>query len=176
MRRRRLGPLSIVVTALAVASCVGQGPAEGPAQGSSGTTAAAATPSPDANRTSDDEPTAAPQGNSPSALAALPADATNAVVAPQATPDLPGPEHLVGLPPGGVESLLGAPGFRRRDPPAEVWRYAGETCRLFVFLYSRPDDADDYRVSHVEVRGASVVKVSDDACFHSLLKERPASG
>ena len=164
------------MTALAVASCVGQGPAEGPAQGSSDTTTARVAPAPDANRTSDDEATAAPRGNSPSALAALPADATNAAVVPQAAPDLPGPGHLVGLPPGGVESLLGAPRFRRRDPPAEVWRYAGESCRLFVFLYARPDDASDYRVSHVEVRGASVVKVSDDACFHSLLKERPASG
>jgi hypothetical protein len=166
--RRRLGTLSITVAALAVTSCIGQGPSD--------TTTAAATPAPGAKQISDDGPTAAPRGNSPSALAALPADATNARVVPHTAPDLPGPGHLVGLPPGDVESLLGAPGFRRRDPPAEVWRYAGESCRLFVFLYARPDDASDYRVSHVEVRGASVVNVSDDACFHSLLKERPASG
>lgn len=168
MKGLPIGTVSALVTAIVLAGCLGQ-------TSSDATTAVAKTTT-ETSRTSADDPTAAAREDVAAAVASLPADATDTVVARQAAPELPGPGHLVGLARGRVESLLGAPGFRRRDPPAEVWRYAGKSCRLFVYLYARPDDAEDYRVAHVEVRGASVVKVSDDACFHSLLKRRPTEG
>jgi hypothetical protein len=166
VNRRRRGPLPALLAALVATACV----ATPPPEAKTAQAAASVAPKSDAGLPAER------RADAPATIAALPPDATDTVLAPAPAPELPGPGHLVGLAGGRVESLLGAPGFRRRDPPAEVWRYSGESCRLFVFLYAPPDDADDYRVAHVEVRGASVVKVSDKACFHSLLKGRRKAG
>jgi hypothetical protein len=160
---QRRAAIAAWVAALAVAGCVG----DGPPQASTGEMAARP-PNPQAS--------AKQSASTSAAIASLPADAIDREVAPPTAPELPGPTHLVGLSDESVETLLGAPTFRRRDPPAEVWRYAGEACRLFVFLYARQDDPSDYRVTHIEIRSASVVKALDNDCFHSLLKGQPRKG
>ena len=91
-------------------------------------------------------------------------------VAAIAIEDLPGPEHLIGLDSDRVAALLGPPGFRRRDNPAEIWQYGDESCILDLFLYKA---GEAYRVTHVEVRGRSVAVVDRKACYLGLLKTRP---
>ncbi len=83
----------------------------------------------------------------------------------------PGPRTLVGLEHHQVKALLGEPSFKRRDDPAQIWQYRDSTCILDVYLY-RPDGGGAYRVVHVEVRGRSVIRVSHEDCFLSLLETR----
>ncbi len=84
--------------------------------------------------------------------------------------ELPGPEDLRGLGAGELETLLGAPDFRRRDSPAEIWQYAGPGCVLDTFLYAGEDGA--LMVKHVEARSRSVTRVEPRDCYHGILAER----
>ena len=45
------------------------------------------------------------------------------------------PASLVGAAPSAISSRLGEPDFRRNEPNAEVWQYAGGDCSLFVYFY-----------------------------------------
>ena len=83
--------------------------------------------------------------------------------------DLPGPDRLIGLSSDAVTAVLGAPEFRRREAPAEMWRYRGKTCFLDFFLYR---DGAALRVAHVEARGHDVAVVGEKACYLGLLVER----
>ena len=47
----------------------------------------------------------------------------------------PGPDQLAGSDSRQVSQILGTPDLVRRDGPAEIWHYAGDSCRLLVFLY-----------------------------------------
>ncbi len=87
----------------------------------------------------------------------------------------PAPRTLLGLEHQQVMALLGEPSFKRRDDPAQIWQYRDSTCILDVFLY-RPEGGGAYRVTHVEVRGYGVIKVSREDCFLRLLKPRDAAG
>ncbi len=81
-------------------------------------------------------------------------------------PDAPGPERLVGLNAAAIQKMLGIPGFKRRDPPAEIWQYRNDGCLLDVFLYLGDGG---YSVTHVEVRGRSVAEVSGTECLLEAL-------
>jgi hypothetical protein len=86
--------------------------------------------------------------------------------------DLPGPDSLIGLTADAVTAALGAPQFRRREAPAEVWHYRTKTCFLDLFLYL---DRAALRVTHVEARGHDVAAVGKKDCYLSLLvKKSPA--
>ncbi len=87
----------------------------------------------------------------------------------------PAPRTLLGLENHQVLALLGEPSFTRRDDPAQIWQYRDSTCVLDVFLY-RPEGGGAYRVTHVEVRGHGVIKVSGEDCFLRLLKPRDDAG
>lgn len=88
---------------------------------------------------------------------------------------VPAPRTLLGLEYHQVMALLGEPSFKRRDDPAQIWQYRDSICILDVFLY-RPEGGGAYRVTHVEVRGHGVTKVSDEDCFLRLLKPRDDAG
>ena len=88
---------------------------------------------------------------------------------------VPAPRTLLGLEHHQVMALLGEPSFKRRDDPAQIWQYRDSTCILDVFLY-RPVGGGAYRVTHVEVRGHGVIKVSQKDCFLRLLKPRNDAG
>ncbi len=88
---------------------------------------------------------------------------------------VPAPRTLLGLEQHQVTALLGEPSFKRRDDPAQIWQYRDSTCVLDVFLY-RPEGGGAYRVTHVEVRGHGVIKVSHEDCFLTLLKPRDDTG
>ncbi|MFQ5617398.1 MAG: hypothetical protein ACE5FR_00360 [Rhodospirillales bacterium] len=113
--------------------------------------------------------TAAPAPGSPPDLAMSP-DVRGRDIVPG--PDrVPAPRTLLGLEHHQVMALLGVPSFKRRDDPAQIWQYRDSTCILDIFLY-RPAGGGAYRVTHVEVRGYGVIKVSQEDCFLSLLKAR----
>lgn len=80
------------------------------------------------------------------------------------------PQKLIGLAPAALEGMLGEPRFVRRDDPAQLWRYAGRSCVLDLFLYV--GEGGGYRVRHFEARSAGDEKISDRACFNALLTER----
>ena len=83
--------------------------------------------------------------------------------------------QLVGLQGSDLALFLGPPSLVRRDPPAEVWQYAGPGCALHVFFYLGPD-AGDYRVVHVEsvYRGES--RPEGDDCLARILKDAKRAG
>jgi hypothetical protein len=77
------------------------------------------------------------------------------------------PARFKGMNADAVVAWLGDPNFRRRDPPAEVWQYYGDSCVLDLFLY---DETDGERVAHAEVRS----RTADDGtgCVARLLAGR----
>ena len=81
--------------------------------------------------------------------------------------------QLKGLTPVQLRQVLGAPGFQRRDAPAEIWQYRGAGCTLDLFLY---DDSAGQKVVHWSVRSPS--RVGDAECFHQLVEQGhgPQSG
>ncbi len=81
------------------------------------------------------------------------------------------PEQLIGLDPGALEALLGAPGLKREDADAQVWQYRGADCVLDAFLYS-DGLAEPYRVTYYEIRGDAGDDRARRRCFRSLLPER----
>ena len=89
---------------------------------------------------------------------------TAPVLVPQ---DLPTPQRLIGMTSNELERLLGEPGFRRRDDPAEIWQYRGTTCLLDIFLYR---EKDGIKVSYVDARGLTIVKVAGEECVLDILK------
>ncbi len=50
-------------------------------------------------------------------------------------PELPARVTLVGTGVAELERMLGRPALRRREPPAEYWRYSFTGCTLDVFLF-----------------------------------------
>ncbi|WP_173981681.1 hypothetical protein [Magnetospirillum sp. SS-4] len=85
------------------------------------------------------------------------------------------PERLKGLHAVQVEGALGAPSFRRRDPPAEIWQYRMGTCTLDLFLYK---ETDGVIVAHYAVRSPPGSGVTERACLDEVLNrgaERPVS-
>lgn len=82
------------------------------------------------------------------------------------------PESLIGLPDDALMRLLGAPGFRRDDPPAQRWQYRTSACLFDVFLFQDTTRANAYAVTHIEARGLDVNRVSSRDCLLSVLKNR----
>ncbi|MDX1539911.1 MAG: hypothetical protein R3349_00770, partial [Geminicoccaceae bacterium] len=46
---------------------------------------------------------------------------------------------FLGLEGETLEARLGTPAFKRRDPPAEFWRYRIGPCALDLILYPHPE-------------------------------------
>ena len=174
--RRSVAAVAAVVIVLAGAACE---PVQPPKVANYSATEAA-----------DAEVPAPPAEQAPEAAAAT---AETPAPAPKTLPDLamspdvrgrdivpgpgqvPAPRTLLGLEHHQVMALLGEPSFKRRDDPAQIWQYRDSTCILDVFLY-RPKGGGAYRVTHVEVRGHGVIKVSDEDCFLRLLKPGDGAG
>ena len=125
------------------------------------------------------EPVAEPQQPTPEVASPEPAQPVEQAVVPMAPPVptvpakvYPAPDNLKGLDREAVVKLLGDPGFKRRDTPAEIWRYRAESCILDVFLY-RDGSGPVFRVTHFETRHrGSAEELSAKECFVTLLKAR----
>ena len=81
------------------------------------------------------------------------------------------PARILGLGPDKLTELLGRPELTRREPPAEIWQYRGETCVFDVFLY---EEAGLVRVTYLEARDESARRVAERGCLNQLLRARLA--
>jgi len=81
--------------------------------------------------------------------------------APTLTP-APRADSLIGLDAYGLRQAFGSPEFQRNEAHAEIWRYAGEGCTLFVYLYE--DESDTMRTSFVEARAEAGGELPVDPC------------
>ena len=86
----------------------------------------------------------------------------------------PEPEVLDGLTAEKVEALLGLPGFKRTDDPAEIWQYRVEDCILDLFMYETLD-ASQRSVAHYETRTKQGDTVNSKECFVRVLKAAETS-
>ncbi len=81
------------------------------------------------------------------------------------------PARILGLGPDRLTELLGRPELTRREPPAEIWQYRGESCVFDVFLYEEGGLA---RVTYLEARDASAQRVAERGCLNQILRARLA--
>jgi hypothetical protein len=80
----------------------------------------------------------------------------------------PGPVPVMLPPPTDAPSLrarYGAPDFVRREGISELWRYDGENCAVFFFLY-REGEVLKLRYSETMPRGMEMA--ADPVCVESL--------
>ena len=93
--------------------------------------------------------------------------------APAALPPAPiindDPQQLMGIDPGTLGAILGAPELIRREAPAEIWQYRNDSCVLDVFLY---DTAGRREVTYVEARDGAAQRMDARACLNTLLRAR----
>lgn len=82
------------------------------------------------------------------------------------------PESLVGVAPDALTARLGVPAFRRQEPAAEVWQYAGEGCSLFVYFYRT--DAGILASSYVDARARAGGPADPAACLAEVVAKRGA--
>ncbi len=71
-------------------------------------------------------------------------------------------DSLIGLDAYGLREAFGSPEFQRNDAHAEIWRYAGEGCTLFVYLYE--DESETMRASFIEARAEAGGELPADPC------------
>jgi hypothetical protein len=82
------------------------------------------------------------------------------------TPATGGPTRLHNLNGTQIVAMLGEPGFKREENPAQIWRYRSEACVLELMLY-RLDR--DLQVRHVEARDDKFKSVAHNACIESIV-------
>ena len=98
--------------------------------------------------------------------------------APKAPPPVPSaippapprgePGQYLNMPVSGLQAAFGKPAFVRKDGATEMWRYDGQTCRAFFFLYGAP-----LMVRHVETLPHGAQNAADMACL-TALRNAPA--
>ncbi len=123
-------------------------------------------------------------GSEPPPEAAPAPTAAGAAPAPQPAPEVPetaalppepaiddDPARLMGLDRAGLAKLLGDPELMRREPPAEIWQYRGESCVFDVFLY---EQAGRQLVTYLEARDGAARRVGARGCLNELLRARMA--
>ncbi|MGB0671288.1 MAG: hypothetical protein ACPGNT_07310 [Rhodospirillales bacterium] len=73
---------------------------------------------------------------------------------------------LSGLAAADVTRLLGRPGLRRVDPPAELWQYKRSSCVLDIVLYV-PEKGGFPTVDHLEARSLDGQIMDVDHCLRA---------
>ena len=73
------------------------------------------------------------------------------------------PGQYLGMGDAGLQAAFGKPAFVRKDGVTQMWRYDGEACRAFFFLYGAP-----LAVRHVETLPHGVQSAADSACLTAL--------
>jgi hypothetical protein len=73
------------------------------------------------------------------------------------------PGQYLNMAVSGLQAAFGKPAFVRKDGATEMWRYDGEACRAFFFLYGTP-----LTVRHVETLPHSPQSAADSACLTAL--------
>jgi hypothetical protein len=73
------------------------------------------------------------------------------------------PGQYLNMPVSGLQAAFGKPAFVRKDGATEMWRYDGQACRAFFFLYGAP-----LMVRHVETLPHGDQNAADMACLTAL--------
>ena len=81
------------------------------------------------------------------------------------------PNILIGLGPDRLVEMLGPPGFRRADTPAEIWHYRFGGCVLNLILYET-GKKKPLKVAHYTVRSIALKTVTDKDCLLGILIDR----
>ena len=85
----------------------------------------------------------------------------------------PKADTLIGLDVYGLRGAFGSPDFQRYEPGAEVWRYGGEGCSLFVYFYE--DDSATMRTAFVEARAEAGGALPTDPCIANISRTHQLS-
>jgi|GEM_PF-4983012 len=96
----------------------------------------------------------------PLAQVEVPVIERRAVPAPK-----PAPTTLLGQTREEVAAYLGDPDLKRRESPAEIWRYGDESCGVHLFFY---ENDGVMVVQHVETRLADDSELDEAECLDSL--------
>lgn len=84
--------------------------------------------------------------------------------APTAIPPAPQrgePGQYLNMSASGLQAAFGRPAFVRKDGATEMWRYDGQSCRAFFFLYGAA-------VRHVETLPHGAQDAADMTCLTAL--------
>jgi hypothetical protein len=71
------------------------------------------------------------------------------------------PSQYLNMPVSGLQAAFGKPAFVRKDGATEMWRYDGQSCRAFFFLYGAA-------VRHVETLPHGAQGAADIGCLTAL--------
>jgi hypothetical protein len=71
------------------------------------------------------------------------------------------PGQYLNMPAAALQAAFGKPAFVRKDGATEMWRYDGENCRAFFFLYGAA-------VRHVETLPHGAQNAADMTCLIAL--------
>ena len=106
------------------------------------------------------------------AACVAPQGGNQTVPAVRSAPALPPPstDDLLGGQAGTVRAKLGAPDFVRSEPGAEIWRYAGRSCQLFVFFYETADRS--LTAAHIDARASNGGTANVAACLGEVATSR----
>jgi hypothetical protein len=93
---------------------------------------------------------------------------------PPAPPPPPAsaPVKIIGASAADLRGLFGAPAFVRKENSDEMWRYDGNGCRAFFFLYSQ---GGAQIVRYVETAPPGADGAADADCLNALRADRPVS-
>jgi hypothetical protein len=72
---------------------------------------------------------------------------------------------VTGLDAAQLKLAYGAPSFVRKDNGFELWRYDGQSCKAFFFLYK---ENERLAVRHVETMPRGVGIAADASCLDAL--------
>lgn len=103
-----------------------------------------------------------------SLLALLGACATHPQADHVALPPAPPPGeplNMIGMTEAALRTTFGTPAFVRKDGSIQFWRYKGQACQAFFFLYP---DHGILTVQHVETLPRPVNTAADASCLQSL--------
>ena len=104
---------------------------------------------------------------------ASPVSTTTAVEDPAPAPDVPLPalSSLLGAGPAQLGNLLGKPGLKRTEPPAELWQYQSKGCVLALYLY-QSSKGGALTLTHADAHDGKGAKVAAESCLHDLMREK----
>ncbi|MDJ0941988.1 MAG: hypothetical protein QNJ30_00870 [Kiloniellales bacterium] len=77
-------------------------------------------------------------------------------------------DNLIGIEPVDAMGLLGVPEQIREDPPAQVWAYRREGCRLEIYFYLDLE-SDNLRSLTYELEAGEPSEAARQACLTRLL-------
>ena|ERR1700754_4594341 len=80
------------------------------------------------------------------------------------------PSAYLNMQSGALRAAFGMPAFVRKDGVTEMWRYDGQACRAFFFLYAVQGQL---AVRHVETLPHGTGQAADMGCLTALRASPP---